>query len=174
SQPNDLNESGQVVGLSKWSYDPYDDARAFVWDSASGMQALQSSSTYNTATAINEAGQIVGWSQTSVNSGQYQYSQSAFFRDSSGAMTNLGTLPGLPLSEAFDVNDLGQVVGSSGGQLHVPYHTEYQPQQAFVWQNGVMTGLGEPPGYPRSQAVAINNAGQIVVFADNGGEREAR
>src|SRR5947209_933593 len=100
SQANDLNESGQVVGAAKWSYDPYDDTHAFLWDSTSGMQALQSFSTFNTATAINEAGQIVGWSQYSTGNGQYQSSQAAFFRDSNGATTLLGALPGWPFGQA--------------------------------------------------------------------------
>src|SRR6185369_155289 len=65
SQANDLNEAGQVVGLTKWSTDPYDNAQAFLWDSTTGMQALQSFDTYHMATAINESGQIVGWSQHS-------------------------------------------------------------------------------------------------------------
>src|SRR5207248_2511401 len=86
-------------------------------------------------------------------------------RDSKGATTLLGALPGWPFGPALDINNLGQVVGSSGDLLHTPYHYEYRPQEAFVWQNGIMTGLGEPAGYTRSQALAINNAGQVVVLA---------
>ena len=62
SQAADLNESAQVVGLSRWNdYNYQDNDRAFLWDSTSGMQALNSfGRNVSTATAINDAGQVVG------------------------------------------------------------------------------------------------------------------
>jgi probable HAF family extracellular repeat protein len=78
----------------------------------------------------------------------------------------LGTLPGQQYSKALDINDLGQVVGSSGIAQAVPHLIYYQPQEAFLWQNGVMVGLGHPAGYSRTEAVSVNNAGQVVCIAD--------
>jgi len=169
SQAADLNEAGQVVGASSWSSSSssLEGARAFLWDATTGMQDLgtfgQNSAT---ATAINEAGQLVGFAQYS-QSGWTTFAtqNAAFFRDTSGATTMLGSLPGHLFSKALDINDLGQVVGSSGDQQIVPHSVTYRPQEAFVWQNGAMTGLGKPAGYLRSEAVAINNAGQVVSFA---------
>lgn len=63
-------------------------------------------------------------------------------------ITNLGGLGGVA-SEAYGINNAGQIVGSAttaGGQY-----------QAFVWQNGVMTSLGF-----QGVARAINNNGEIV------------
>jgi probable HAF family extracellular repeat protein len=67
-------------------------------------------------------------------------------------LTPLGTLGG-STSQAWDVNDLGQVVGdarTSSGDTH-----------AFFWSGGVMTDLGTLGGN-YSRAYAVNNLGQIV------------
>src|SRR5437879_3906769 len=118
---------------------------------------------YSTATCINEAGQVVGWAQSSFSTGYYQYSQVGFFRDSTGQTTLISGGPlGWSCSEARGINDLGQVVGSAGTDQTLPHSDVYVPEQAFLWQNGVATGLGVPPGYLRTEAWAINNAGQVV------------
>src|SRR5207249_2819496 len=72
-----------------------------------------------------------------------------------GSMTDLGTLPGTKYSQAYGINDAGQVVGYSSNSSDGAYH-------AFLWQNGSMTGLGTLPGDAYSSAYAINNAGQVV------------
>jgi probable HAF family extracellular repeat protein len=72
-------------------------------------------------------------------------------------ITDLGTLVGssrYASSYATDINDAGQVVGtsssSSGGE------------HAFLYSNGKMTDL-YPQGVLGSQAVAINSSGQVVI-----------
>jgi probable HAF family extracellular repeat protein len=71
-------------------------------------------------------------------------------------MTNLGVLPGGSdtNSWASGINDAGQVVG---------YSYAAAGGNAFLWQNGIMTNLGElPGGGDDSFALGINNAGQVV------------
>ncbi len=110
-----------------------------------GTLAGESSSR---AEAINESGQVVG------------YSGSTGFLWQNGSMTDLGTLGG-SYSYAYDINDSGQVVGESD----YPEGPDGNgPTKAFLWQNGRMTDLGSLLGPPdeESHAYAINNSGQVV------------
>jgi probable HAF family extracellular repeat protein len=71
-------------------------------------------------------------------------------------MTDLGTLPGRSDSNAFGINNRGQVVGESdtGTSPYLP--------NAFLFEHGVMTDLGTLPGDNFSEAVGINESGQIA------------
>lgn len=71
-------------------------------------------------------------------------------------VTDLGTLGGSS-SQAYGINDTGQVVGkadTSGGLSH-----------AFLWDQGTMNDLGTLDGYSYSSAFNINNVGQAVGYA---------
>lgn len=62
-------------------------------------------------------------------------------------------------SQAYAINDLGQVVGSSGTDIDGFQH-------AFVYSNGLMSDLGTLPDRPGSTAYAINANGQIAGSSD--------
>lgn len=109
------------------------------------------------ATAINGAGQIVGFRAA----GELRPSEAVLWDD--GEVIALGTLGGRtsPVSfdqlrsEAYDVNDRGQVVGIARG----PRAT----YRGFIWEDGRMRDLGDL-GREDSETVAnaINERGQVV------------
>ena len=105
---------------------------------------------------INNSGQIAGYLQQG-GSGPIH---AAILNGNS--VQDLGTLPGGDLSEGFGINDAGQVVGfsDSGTQVH---------EQAFLYSNGVMHGIGTLGG-TYSQANAINDSGQVTGFSTLAGD----
>ena len=98
--------------------------------------------------AINDSGQAV-----------LQISGVDGFLWQNGVRTPLGDLGGGFSSFPQDINNAGQIVGSS----YTAAVTEMGPMQhAFLWQNGAMIDLGLLPGDEDSGASAINDLGVIV------------
>ncbi|MEH2323884.1 MAG: DUF3466 family protein [Nostoc sp.] len=101
------------------------------------------------AYGLNNLGQVVGILNSS----------KAFLYEN-GQTTNLGTLPGDGYSVANDINDLGQVVGSSG-------ITGVDDGSAFLYSSS--TGLQDlgrlSPTDLFSVSLGINNLGQVVGFS---------
>jgi probable HAF family extracellular repeat protein len=97
------------------------------------------------ALAINEAGQVVGWARTASG-------RAHGFIWQNGIMRDLGALSPDGYTEAWGINNVGQVVGFSGvsGGVH-----------SFLWQDGIMTDL-TPTGDSRSWCFGINESGQIT------------
>jgi probable HAF family extracellular repeat protein len=160
---NDINDAGVVVGRAQTAIDEGD--RAFVATANTmfnlgllpGVDAEGSSE----AVAINDAGQIAGWSNTSASPGP----RHAVLWSASYVIQDLGVLGGTT-SEAVDINDAGQVIGMSdvvgGGR------------RGFIWTaGGGMQDLAPLTGYPLIPA-AINDAGQIVgSYTAPGGQSHA-
>ena len=136
-----FNDRQQVIG-----YGPQDlTTVGFRWDPTHGLQSIYPSGMYgdNSAWAIpldiNKHGEVAGY--RSVGPG----SASAFVRDRSGTVLDLGPF------FANGLNDRGQVVGAG-----VLPNSE---SRAVVWNAG--TGMTELGG-PNSRAVDINNRGVIA------------
>lgn len=159
-----INDSGQIVGFSRTSPDntlqqgfvTEKDAEGKMHMVALGILPDYSSSE---AWAINEAGLIVGRSSNASASGPINSGRAVLYRkDESGkytTMENLSVLfPGDTYSEAWAINESGQVVGESG--------SDEDHGQAFLYSGGVMKGLGTLPGQPHSEAFGIDNSGRIV------------
>jgi probable HAF family extracellular repeat protein len=143
-----INNFGHVVGQSGLAPPNTAASHAVLWTPAQGLQDLGTlGGSISEAVAINNAGQIVGWSYTSDTA---PWTNAAFFTPGQGAR-DLGTLAG-GRSQALAINDAGQVVGFSvvGGEEH-----------AFLWTaSGGLEDISHVTGI--SAAVAINNNGQVV------------
>jgi probable HAF family extracellular repeat protein len=113
------------------------------------------------ALAINNAGQIVGYSPTASST------LHAVLWSPSGVIQDLGTLGGSN-SEAFDINASGQVIGSS--QIAGDAATHF-----FLWSSGTgMQDLNTLIGPAITSVVEINDAGQITgTYTTAGGQSHA-
>lgn len=162
-----INEDGVSVGKSssatavqtatRWEGGVPEDLGAFPGAPAG---------TESYALAINDldSPQIVGWSYGSPAGG---LQHACIWQD--GMMGDLGTLPGGTKSEAFDVNDYGDVVGWARSADFFVY--------AMAWFDGQIMDLNTvesvPAGWVLSEARGINNAGQIVGLGVFGGSGRA-
>jgi probable HAF family extracellular repeat protein len=177
-----INNAGQVVGYS-WPTVGTPGREAFFADADGTLRPLgflpgqtNRTSRYSMATALNEAGQVVGFASSNGAGGSPQ----AFITDANGAggMRGLGFLPGAESgatngapaeSRASAVNNAGRVVGfgrnAAGGY------------EAFITGpdgSDGLTGLGFLPGMSErseSYATAVNEAGRVVGHARAEGSR---
>ncbi len=100
------------------------------------------------AYAINNSGQIVGWSAVASNGHPHAF----LWED--GVMEDLGALSA-DRTRAHDISESGVVVGSRQGP-----HGKYYP---VAWKHGEIIELGGGEGYARG----VNNRGQIVGHSDS-------
>ena len=125
SQALGINIRGEVVGGSSNQENPFNHERigsevyntvfnhscvAFIWTEQYGMAQLPMlGGDAGCAHAINDRGQVVGWSYTVANEVH------AFVWTSKNGIKDLGTLTGAAVQEsvAYNINNLGQVVGCS-------------------------------------------------------------
>jgi len=136
---NGVNNANQIVGQIGCSCDV---GQAGTWKNTVGT-ALESlvgagpnmpNQNYSSATGINDRGQIVGWSNTSTTAPVFcdditECPMHAVLWSKTGAISDLGTLPGDAVSAAVKINLFGKVIGTSGN--------------AAVWQYWSPTGVGE-------------------------------
>ena len=70
---------------------------------------------------------------------------------------DLGSLPGNPSCRATGINDLGQVTGRCKDSA-----SGAEPNQAYIWEDGVMSPVDGVTGFSSHSPYAINNDGWIV------------
>ena len=89
-------------------------------------------------------------------------------------MHDLGVLPGALLSEAFGINDAGDIVGSSGSFI---YPNGIETSAAVLWRSGIPVDLNIliPPtsSVILANAMAINARGEIVANGWDDGPQHA-
>jgi probable HAF family extracellular repeat protein len=156
-----INLSGQVAGSSATNNGLND---AFLWNGKKmvdlGQQAPLNGSD-SSANGINDSGQVVG--QYGINDPQHA------FLYSNGAMTTLTqpSFTGGAGCQAGAINNTGQIAGTCAdatGQAHL-----------VLWHGGAVTDLGTlgtPGTYSFTQALSLNNDGQIAGTVFTGGATE--
>jgi probable HAF family extracellular repeat protein len=111
---------------------------------------LPKGDTEGSANAINDFGQAAGSTGDCLSN---PAAHVVYWRN--GKAIILPTLGGLMNNNAFGINDLGQITGTSD-------LSGDQTGHATLWQNGAVQDLGTLPGDYSSYGNAINNLGQIV------------
>jgi len=184
-----INDYGEVAGRG---FNQFGNEVAFFWSEGNMIEIGALLADYNNqekfggalsrARAINNLEQVVGASI--VDSGRWH----AFFWEN-GVLTDLS--PGSYESHAFDINNLGQIVGCHDYYLDTDKDgfmddmdncpDIYNPDQrdsdgdgigdacdslesnmASLWENGTTKLLGTLDGFDSSRALAINDNGQII------------
>jgi uncharacterized membrane protein len=190
---NRVNNEGQLVGQSDNS--PYS-GHATSWKSGVALDLAMLDGGASSANGVNDLGQIVGWSTTTLLSedGCWAFGPdditecplNAVLWKANGQIVNLGTLPGDAFSSASNINLLGQVIGSSGNTVAFQWN-QGEPEvgespiavvgRPFIWtqSNGMRdlnTLILASSGWTLNTATGINIWGQIVGSGTlNGRER---
>ena len=132
---NSINDNGDVVGDATADTG----SKAFLYSNGV-LQSL----AHATERAINNKGERAGGTLPA-----YLYSN--------GVYIDIGTLPGGAFSEAYGINNLGQVVGSSATRSVAPANPS-----AFLYQKGVMQDIGKDTGLYFTEAHGITDNGYVA------------
>lgn len=135
--PRALNAQGHAVGATRPGIEP---SRPFLWRGAGAPEVLGDDE--GEARDIDGRGRVVGWRRA------LREPSRAFLWDD-GFFTPLS----LEASEAWGINEAGQIVGVMG---------ESDPdRRAVVWEDGRVRVLGTLPGH-NALGAAINGGGTVV------------
>jgi probable HAF family extracellular repeat protein len=159
-----INDEGQVVGISgdcDQAVGRFSARHAVLWDKNGKVTEIPNlgGTTWHTPMAINERGDVVGFSNPAgPGDPEGDFIAHAFFWSNGAAVAeDLDVLDGDAFSQAMAINAQGQVVGVSFGGANGP--------RAFLWKDGVLTNLNDlvdiVPDVLLS-AQDINDAGQIT------------
>lgn len=148
-----INNAGEVAGFTP---NAVNSEQATLWDGKTPTYLNSLGGSLSVATSINDYGVVAGYAGISGNVTQYGTTWIG------PNPVNLGALGGGPTqlydftSNAYGINNSGQVVGIALNPSNTP--------RATLWNGSVATDLGTLGG-SQSSANAINNSGQIVGWA---------
>lgn len=190
--PNHSNR-GEVVGISETAEkDPLNEAwscsafffgpdgyvcRGFTWQNGQMTKLPTLGGINGYAAGVNNAGQVVGWSETSfhdptcVTGTEVLQFLATLWAPGTNQPAELAPLSPDPDSAATAINDRGQVVGISG--LCSVAVGGASAEHALLWEGGLPRDLGNIGGKAWNTPVAINNRGVIVGFANTSGDEHA-
>jgi probable HAF family extracellular repeat protein len=156
-----INNAGQVVGVSDTAGSGGYHAALWSAGSITDLGTLGGNNSW--AFGINESGLAVGWGEL-----MDYVTYHATVWGPGGTTTDLGTLAGGNLSQAYAVNNVGDVVGFSN--LDPTSTLTY----ATLWSAGTVINLNDylaaneqANGWVLTAALAINDQGWIIANADN-------
>jgi len=130
--------------------------RAFLWQNGHLRNlGVLPGDTDSSVIAMNDRGQIVGASWVYSESGPGHPDPGHAFLWEHGQMRDLGVLRRSDASKAVDINQSGEIAGSST-------YESSSPDRAVAWEQGAIRNLGALRLGDTSDSVAINDAGQIV------------
>ena len=141
SRATDINNQGQIIG----SASTISMTVPFIWQ--------DETFTFGPPSHLYNAINSLGWIAGAMLFNYPTRAHAALWRG--GAAIDLGTLPGDTHSVAYDVNDLGWVVGGSYRDR------EDEDGRPFLWRDGVMIELPFPQN-GNGHALGLNNRGQSV------------
>ena len=152
---SDINDAGVIVGHTLLN----EQNSLLIWQGNTLSQSIPIADGFAQVHAVNNSLQMAGQIHDGAGNSAFLWEQ--------GQFEDLGTLGGQD-SIAYDLNNVGQVVGASAVIENLATH-------AFVWQDGQMRDLGELglAFESNSRALGVNDNGQIVGEAEIGGELRA-
>jgi probable HAF family extracellular repeat protein len=190
------NERGHIVGwaetgsldLNKEDYCGFGThltCLAFLWEPGPWghgvMTALQTLGGNNAeANSINHRGDVVGSAENGMTDstcpGQTVAPQIIQFKPviwRKGDIEELPTVNDDPDGVAYQINDDGDAVGTSGtcSAYNINILANLSPVHALLWHKGSVRDLGSLGGLTGNIAFSINNSGEVVGISDLPGDQ---
>jgi len=152
------NDRGQVIGISGICQNAVGDqsaTHALLWENGQPTDLGNlGSQVWNTPISLNNHGEVVGFANNALNNSQ------GFLWTKANGMQPLPYIGDDNAGAAYNINDMGQIVGISNGG------TEPYSARAFLYENGTMNDLNTlvvgDSGLYLLLAQGINNRGEIV------------